>query len=140
MTTLSKNWIGQRKKLTARSHIQTMHATNDNLDLTSLVGHLYSLRKSAELLFLPHDFEPLVSVDTEKSTRKPSIVRSASSARRPKQVRWDDGVELKASHINGGALSRSSQQRINSAIKRAEKAAETAGANRILGEERICRL
>ena len=117
-----------------------MHVTNANLDLTSLVGHLHSLRKSAELLFLPHDFEPLVSVDSEKSTRKPSIVRSNSSARRPKQVRWDDGVDLKASHINGGALSRSSQQRINSAIKRAEKAAETAGANRILGEERICRL
>ena len=132
--------MGTKRKLKQGATTKKMHATKDNLDLTSLVGHLYSLRKSAELLFLPHDFEPLVSVDTEKSTAKPSIVRSASAARRPKQVRWEDGVELKTSHINGGTLSRSSQQRINSAIKRAEKAAETAGANKILGEERVFRL
>ena len=41
-------------------------------------------------------------------------------------MRWDDGVELKVSHVNGGPLSRSSQERINSAIKRAEIAAEKA--------------
>ena len=102
------------------------NTTDDNLDLTSLVVPFYSLRKSEELLFLTHDYDPHVCLDKEKSTHKPSIVRSASSVRRPKQVHWDDGVELKVSHVNGGPLSRSSQERINSAIKRAEIAAEKA--------------
>ena len=49
----------------------------------------------------------------------------------------DDGVEspVKVSHVNGGPLSPSSQERINSVIKRAEIGAEKAArTNRSRGE------
>jgi hypothetical protein len=64
------------------------------------------------------------SSSSSTTTRKPCIVHSSSS-RRSKQVRWADRVELKASDINGPRLyNRTSNQRINCAIKRAEKAVE----------------
>jgi hypothetical protein len=137
--------------------------------LTSIVGYLFDLQKSAEQLLVPdkdphEDSQRHVCASNEKETRKPCIahpsreLRSSqeslflsvvhlqqtqlanfkqqgaqgASSRRPKQVRWSDGV---ASHTNSNEASKSSSLRTSLAMKHAEAAAANE-ARRSTGSKR----
>jgi len=143
--------------------------------LTSLVGYLFDLQKSAEELLVsfkdkdPHeDSQRHVCASNEKETSKPCIAKPSrqrgssagqeselflssvvhlqltqlanfkqqgaqgASSRRPKQVRWSDGV---ASHTNSNEASKSSSLRTSLAMKHAEAAAANE-ARRSTGSKR----
>lgn len=167
---------GTKKAPTAADFITAMSSHNNfqeqpNL-LTSLVGYLFDLQKSAEELLVPYkdpheDSQRHVCASNEKETSKPCIahpsreLRSSegqelelfhsvlhlqltqlanfkqqgaqgASSRRPKQVRWSDGV---ASHTNSNEASKSSSVRTSLAMKHAEAAAGNE-ARRSTGSKR----
>jgi hypothetical protein len=140
--------------------------------LTSLVGYLFDLQKSAEELLVPdkdphEDSQRHVCASNEKATPKTCIANAplercssagqeselflsvvhlqltqlanfkqqgaqGASSRRPKQVRWSDGV---ASHTNSNEASKSSSLRTSLAMKHADAAAGNE-ARRSTGSKR----
>jgi hypothetical protein len=89
-------------------------------ELILLVSLALSCSRSS-CSYFPLSLVYLMSVFVPGRSR---AVQTYVFTRRSKQVSWADRVESKASNINGPRPCRTSDQRINSAINRAEKAVD----------------